>query len=278
MVLDGHGSSSLSLSMTGQTNTKKGKDMKIKSMKTDIRFFIVLCLIVVSITCSVDVFAAPLGITYEKNICHGVREDIKSGAAFNMNIPDKMLQGGKIVKVTSSKKNVVKQIEISSEKKSFGFTTRKYGKTTFTITVKTAKNKNKKYKCNFSTVKYSNPFSSIQLGTSGNLAPEFEKSDYYSYYCTAPSEKISIRPKAGWKVVSMSYWYYDQEKGKSVGKNIQNNSSITYHYSPGSSSICIRMKNNKKGVEQSIILFVSQSSGQISGGSVSEGSVSESIE
>lgn len=117
MVLDGHGSSSLSLSMTGQTNTKKGKDMKIKSMKTDIRFFIVLCLIVVSITCSVDVFAAPLGITYEKNICHGVREDIKSGAAFNMNIPDKMLQGGKIVKVTSSKKNVVKQIEISSEKK-----------------------------------------------------------------------------------------------------------------------------------------------------------------
>ena len=116
--------------------------MPTKNMKTDIRFFIFLFLIVVSITCSVDVSAAPEGIPYEKNICRGVREELSGGAAFNMNIPDKMLQGGKIVKVTSSKKNVVKHIEISSEKKSFQFVTRKYGKTTFTITVKTAKNKN----------------------------------------------------------------------------------------------------------------------------------------
>ena len=242
--------------------------MPTKNMKTDIRFFIVLCLIVVSITCSVDVSAAPEGIPYEKNICRGVREELSGGAAFNMNIPDKMLQGGKIVKVTSSKKNVVKHIEISSEKKSFQFVTRKYGKTTFTITVKTAKNKNKKYKCNFSTVKYSNPLTSIQFGTSGNLASEFKKSDVYRHKCTAPSgkipasEKISIKPKSGWKLVSMSYWYYDQEKGRSVGRNIKNNSTIKYHYSSeptdwwntNGSSIGIHMKNDRKGVQQTLML------------------------
>ena len=241
-------------------------------MKKMTRYMITVCIIFIMASAIFPsrVMAAPLGMSYAKRLGYGLtKKQVNAGAHFNMGLTKKMLGGGKITKVTSSNKKMIKQIKLY--RGYFQFVVKKYGKTTFTITVKKSKNTTQKYKCNFTSAKYSNPVSSVKIGSGSNLAGEFNKDITCHKYRTVKygnnlvSEKIAVKPKNGWKVNSIVYSYYDQMKKKSIQKNIKNNSAIKYYYfssaidgtefknSNGTVQICL--KNKKTAVEQTLFIY-----------------------
>lgn len=233
-------------------------------MKKVISFLMSMCFVLTLVltvlpTC---VSASAIGLLYAKNIGVGLTEELaKNGAFFAMSLPEKKLEGGKIVKVSSSNKKMITKIEMSQslmrQDSTFNFIVKGYGKTTFTITVQTGRNKLKKYKCNFSAVKYNCPVSSVTLGSSENFASEL-KNDISFRYNRAPesnAEKISIRPKNGWKLNSITHFYYDQ---KQYRETIKNNSMIKYHENALNEEIYINLKNKRNGVSQTLVIYISR--------------------
>lgn len=221
-----------------------------------------LALILILEIMPVRVSASAMGLLYAKNIGVGVTEELaKNGAFLAMGFPEKKLEGGKIVKVSSSNKKLVTKIEISQssmhQNSTFNFIVKGYGKTTFTITVKTGRNKLKKYKCNFSAVKYNCPVSSVTLGESENFASEFKNdiSLRYNRALESNAEKISIKPKNGWKLTSITHFYYDQ---KQYRETIKNNSIIEYHENALNEEIYIDLKNKRNGVSQTLVIYISR--------------------
>lgn len=202
------------------------------------------------------VSANTLTIPFAKNTGYGLTAQqlhIKGGFKIYMSLPESKLAGGKIAKVTSSNKKVATQIQIS-QTSTFAFIVKKYGKTTFTITVKTGKKKTKNYKCNFTSAKYNCPVSSITLGRSGNLASKFKNGFVFTYErpATAAAAKVSIKPKSEWEITSIMHAYHDK---KSFNKKIKNNSTIKYH--ADNDTISIHLKNKKNGAIESLYLPIS---------------------
>lgn len=228
-------------------------------MKKFISILTTICLVftLALVATPTRVYAGPLGIPYAQNTgCGLTAQAVKAGGFFRMFFPEKDLAGGKITKVTSSDKKVARQIEIDTTS-TFTFIVKKYGKTTFTITVKTGKKKTKTYKCNFKAAKYICPISSVRLGTSSNLASKF-KNDITSTYerpTGATAAKISVKPKTGWTVTSITHSYYDK---RSINKKIKNNSTIKYPNNTLYESIYIDLKNKKNGMVQSLVIQISQ--------------------
>ena len=229
-------------------------------MKKIISILMTICLVsaltlAATPTC---VSASALGIPYAQNTgCGLTAQEVKAGGFFRMFFPQKKLAGGRIAKVTSSNKKVAGQIKIDTAS-TFTFIVKKYGKTTFTITVKTGNKKTKTYKCNFIAAKYVCPVSSIKLGTSSNLASKFKNGIIYDHRrpTGATAAKISVKPKTGWMVTSITHSYYDK---RSINKNIKNNSTIKYPNDPLYESIYIDLKNKKNGIIQSLVIQISQS-------------------
>lgn len=231
-------------------------------MKKMISFLMSMCLVLTLVLAILPtrVSASAMGLLYTKNIGVGLTEELaKNGAFFAMSLPEKKLEGGKIVKVSSNNKKLVTKIEMSQssmhQNSTFNFIVKGYGKTTFTITVKTGKNKLKKYKCNFSAVKYNCPVSSVTLGESENFASEFKNdiSLRYNRALESNAEKISIKPKNGWKLTSITHFYYDQ---KQYRETVKNNSIIEYHGNALDEQIYIDLKNKRSGVSETLVIYI----------------------
>lgn len=227
-------------------------------MKKISSILMTLCLVIALTLAATPthVSANALIIPYAKNTGYGLTAQqlqIKGGFKIHMSLPKSKLAGGKIAKVTSSNKKVAAQIKIAHTS-TFTFIVKKYGKTTFTITVKTGKKKSKNYKCNFTSAKYNCPVSSIKLGTSGNLASKFKSSFIFGYErpATAATAKVSIKPKSGWAISSITHACHDK---KTFNNKIKNNSTIKYN--DGSDGISIHLKNKKNGVIQSLYIPIS---------------------
>lgn len=224
-------------------------------MKKFISILTIMCLVFTLTLAATPthVSANALVIPYAKNAGYGLtvqQIQIKDGFIIWMSLPKQKLASGKITKVTSSNKKVATQIKIRNASM-FTFIAKKYGKTTFTITVKTGKKKTKNYKCNFTVSKYNCPVSSIKFGASGNLASKF-KNIFVSHYerpAGIATAKVSIKPKSGWEITSITHSYYDK---KSISKKIKNNSTIKYH--DDNDTISINLKNKKSGVVQSLYI------------------------
>ncbi len=233
-------------------------------MRRIISFLMSMCFVLTLVLAVLPthVSASAMGVPYAKNTGVGLTaEQVKNGAFLAVSLPEKKLEGGKIVKVSSSNKKMITKIEISQvlvyQHSMFNFIVKSYGKTTFTITVRTGKNKLKKYKCNFSAVKYNCPVSSVTLGESENFASEFKNdiSLRYNRALESNAEKISIKPKNGWKLTSITHFYYDQ---KQYRETIKNNSIIEYHENALNEEIYIDLKNKRNGVSQTLVIYISR--------------------
>jgi len=135
------------------------------------------------------------------------------------------LNGAKNVKVTSSKKSVVKTFKYYKDSK--GMILLKVKKGTARVTIKCKKNgKNKTYKSKIKVVKYKNPFKGIYVGDK-NCASKFNKRMLATYKNTLSTEqKISIKMKSGQKIKNIHYDAINMENSKIISKTIKNNSSI----------------------------------------------------
>lgn len=223
-------------------------------MKKSISILTTICLISALILAAtpIHVSANPLIIPYAKNTGCGLTAEqmqVKDGVMIHVSLSKKELAGGKITKVTSSNKKVAAQTKIVKPSL-FTFITKKYGRSTFTITVRTGKKKTKKYKCNFTVAKYNCPVSSIKIGPSSNLAPKFKNNTASNYKrpSGASVAKVSVRPKNGWEITSITHTYFDK---KAFIKKIKNDSTVRYH---DNDTISIHLRNKKNGVVQSLYL------------------------
>ena len=108
------------------------------------------------------------------------------------------------------------QIQIA-QTSTFAFIVKKYGKTTFTITVKTGKKKAKNYKCNFTSAKCVDVGHNSKSGQLGDGTTEDRhrpvKIDFVQSMTPYPSETPKPKPVNGKNLKAGKAYYNVPKKG-----------------------------------------------------------------
>lgn len=126
----------------------------------------------------------------------------------------------KKVTVKSSKKSVV-EAKASSDKKSISLFANKAGSAKVTVTVTKKNGKKSSYPINVTVYKYINPVKSFKIGSksfSFKKKSQQEWSPEYGFYDEKMKAKISVTPKAGWKLKAI---YTNNDK------KVKNKSKVT---------------------------------------------------
>ena len=162
------------------------------------------------------------------------------------------------VTMKSSKKSVVKPGSSGSD-----FIAKKAG--TAKITMKGKKgNKAKKYKCTVKVVKYKNPVKKFKIGKK-DYTSKLNKPVYQDAWAAMKVKKgkakISIKPKNGWKVKKIRYWWeqFDAEGNlvNQFDKKVKNNSKIAIKKGANyDSGLIITMTNKKEKLSQVYELMI----------------------
>lgn len=136
------------------------------------------------------------------------------------------LKGAKSVKITSSKKSVVKPFSYQKGDGNYIILNlKKKGTAKLTITVKKS-GKTAKYKTTVKVLKYSNPFQSFKIGQK-SVTTKFKKTMVADYNNKInEKQKISIKVKSGKKIKKITYCALNFETEEEINKTIKNNSSV----------------------------------------------------
>ena len=200
------------------------KKVLSRLLAVSLSFMVAFGLLIVPATESANADGAVLSVAkYAKTVKYHTGATYSDVVVLDMG---SKLKGAKSVKVTSSKKSVVKPF---SYDKSWGggllLNIKKKGTAKLTIKVRKG-SKTKKYKVKVKVVKYKNPFKTFKVGKK-NFASKFKKSMIADYHNSLGSkQKVSVKLSGGKKLRKITYYAFNYESDKEITKNIKNNSTI----------------------------------------------------
>lgn len=151
------------------------------------------------------------------------RISVTKGDYYAINMGTKT-KNAKTVTVKSSKASVADAFMSGS---TVMFDAKKAGKATLTITVTAKNGKKKTYKCKVVIYNYTNPVKSFKVGNT-QFASKFKRPNVGELYTGAKKAKVTVTPKAGWKLKKIEHVMISFSDGmKESTKKVKNKSTIS---------------------------------------------------
>lgn len=179
-------------------------------------------------------------IPYKKNVTLS-----NSSNLYEVTFTKAQLAGRKLSSVTCSNTAVATEGYVAYKKTSFSFEPISTGTVTYTVTLSAKGKSTIKKEITVQLIEFENPFTSVIFGSS-NIVKNLGRGGWAYRTTKKKSEKISVKVKKGWQLVSISDVY--------SGTKIKNNT--VFKYPSRFVSLYIKVKNKSTGFTETVLVSI----------------------